>query len=60
LRKRGQFFTDEQLFQWEHDQELIEQAMEKAIAKYVEFLEERDIKPNTFWLRTTLTRLYYA
>jgi len=59
LRKRGQFFTDEQLLQWEQDQELVEQAMQKAIAKYIEFLEERDIKPDKRWLRTILTRLYY-
>jgi len=52
--------TTEQLLQWEHDHKLVERAIEKALAKYVEFLEEQNIKPNKLWLRTTLTRLYDA
>jgi hypothetical protein len=59
LRKRGQFFTDEQLLWWEEDQALVEQAMERVTAKYVEFLEEQNIKPDKRWLRTTLMRLWY-
>jgi hypothetical protein len=60
LRRSGQFFSDNQLQEWQDSEKLVKLAMAQAITAIEKYLTKRQLKPDRRWLRSTLEELYYG